>query len=265
MRYFRIFFLHFQDVFHNRGRAFVWFLVSFITPLLLLMFWQGAIREHGEVYGQWNSSAITSYYLLLAIAMSFLIAHIEEDVAFRDIKEGALVKYLVRPFPYFFLKCMEEIPWRIIQGSFGILIFLFFRFVLGLSLPLAHGMVGILLAIIILTLAMAVSYVFKMVIGLTAFWTTDFWGTVAMIEFAFSIFGGIVAPLVLYPPPLFLVAQILPFAYIVYFPVVAIEGMLSVDQSLRVIGIQIVWIVLLYMLYGWLWKRGVKQFSAVGQ
>lgn len=48
MRYVKIFLLHFQDALHSRARSLVWFPVAFIGPLLLLLFWQGAISEHGE-------------------------------------------------------------------------------------------------------------------------------------------------------------------------------------------------------------------------
>lgn len=265
MRYLRIFLLHFQDVLHSRARALVWFLVAFVSPLLLLIFWQGSVYEHGEIYGRWNSNSITSYYLLLAIAMSLLIVHIEQDVAFRDIKEGGLVKYLLRPFPYLFIKCMEELPWRFVQGSFGLLIFIFFKFVLGIPLPLVHGFFEILLAIVIVILAMAVSYVFKMVVGITAFWTTDFWGTISVIDFMFAVFGGVIAPFFLYPSLLATIAMVLPFSYIVYFPVIAIEGVLSVGELLRVIAAQCIWLVVLYSIYRWLWKKGVRKFSAIGQ
>ena len=265
MRYGKIFLLHFQDAFHSRGRSFVYFLLSLTSPMLLLLFWQGAIREHGEVYGVWTSSAITSYYLLIAIASSFLIVHIEEDVAFRDIKDGALVKYLLRPFSYFIVKFMEELPWRVIQGLLAIVIFLFFRFIVGIPLPIVHRPLEILLVSGVFVLAFAISYVFKMVLGLTAFWTTDFWGTLSIEEFLFSVFGGIIAPLVLYPSVFARIAQVLPFAYIVYFPVVAVEGMLSIYELLRVLGAQVAWLIILYGVYLLLWNRGIKKFSSVGQ
>lgn len=265
MRYGKIFLLHFQDVFHSRGRSFVWFLVSLTNPLLLLLFWWGAIREHGEVYGQWTASAITSYYLLLAIASSLLIVHIEEDVAFRDIKEGGMVKYLLRPFSYFIIKFMEELPWRLIQASFALIVFIVFRFVLGIRLPLISSPLEIVLACFIIMLGLVISYVFKMILGLTAFWTTDFWGILSIEQFLMSVFGGVIAPLLLYPAFLARVAHALPFAYIVYFPVIAMEGLLTVTELLHVIAVQVVWVIILYIVFRWVWRRGVSEFSSVGQ
>lgn len=265
MRYVKIFALHFQDVFNNRGRSFVWFLVSLLNPLLLLLFWGGVIRERGIIQEVWTINAMTSYYLLLTIASSFLIVHIEEDIAWRDIKEGALAKYLVRPFSYFTLKFMEEMPWRIIQGFFGFVIFLIFTVFLKVSLPLVNEPLEIFLAIIITLLALGISFIFKMILGLTAFWTTDFWGTLSLEEMGMLLLGGIAMPLTFYPELLQHIARIMPLAYIVYFPVVAIEGMLSLSELRSVIITQLVWIILLYEMYKVVWGRGIKKFTAVGQ
>lgn len=208
---------------------------------------------------------MTSYYLLLTIASSFLIVHIEEDIAWRDIKEGLLVKYLVRPFSYFVHKFMEEMPWRIIQGFFGLIVFLLFTVTLNISLPLVHGSLNILLAIIITGLALCISFIFKMILGLTAFWTTDFWGTLSLEEMGMLLLGGIAMPLTLYPQFLQQLARVSPLAYIVYYPVVAIEGVITLEEMLRVIIVQAIWIVLLYWIYTYVWAKGIRKFTAVGQ
>lgn len=265
MRYVRIFLLHFQDAFASRGRSFVWFIVSILNPLLLILFWQGAIREHGEVYGQWTGSTITSYYLLVAIVSSFLMVHIEEEVAYRDIKEGLLSKYLLWPFSYFVLKFATELPWRLIQGFFALIVFFLFRFIFGVTLPLVHIPFEIALTVVVVILALFLSFTFKMVLGLTAFWTTDFWGTLSFIDFSFAMLGGVVAPLVLYPPVFFSLAKIFPFAYIVYYPVMAIEGMAHTPELIRIIIVQLMWSGILYLLYQKLWLLGLRKFTAIGQ
>ena len=259
MRYVRILALHFQDVFQNRGRSFIYFLMGFLNPLLLLLFWSGA----GGSY--WTFDEMSSYYLLLTAAMSFLIVHIEEDVAFFDIKGGVLAKYLLRPFSYFISKFMEELPWRILQGSLGLLVFARFLFFFRISFSLVSNPSEIILAAAIVLSALGVSYTLKMLLGLTAFWTTDFWGMLSIEEVVFLIFGGLVMPLSFYPDMIEKIAYALPFSYIVYFPVIAVQGKLSIPEMFRVIMTQLIWIGLLYGLYRYLWRRGVKKFTAVGQ
>lgn len=265
MRYVRIFALHVQDVFQNRGRSFIYFLMGLLNPLLQLVFWSGAITEDGGKSGLWDFGEMASYYLLITVAMSLLVVHIEEDVAFLDIKEGVLAKYLLKPFSYFISKFMEELPWRIIQGFFAIIVFIAFVGVVGISFPLVGDPMRISLALVIAVLALLISYTLKMLLGLFALWTTDFWGILSVEEVVFLILGGIVMPLAYYPAALASIAYVLPFSYIVYFPVIAAQGKLTDIAMINVIGSQLAWILALYVLYRVVWKNGMKKFTAVGQ
>lgn len=265
MRYVRIFSLHLQDVFQNRGRSLVYFLMGLVNPLLQLVFWSGAIAENGGNRGLWSFGEMASYYLLITVAMSLLVVHIEEDVAFLDIKEGVLAKYLLRPFSYFISKFMEELPWRFIQGFFAIIVFIAFVGVVGISFPLVGGPMRVSMVFVIAMLALIISYTLKMLLGLLALWTTDFWGIMSVEEVVFLLLGGIVMPLAYYPSSLASIAYVLPFSHIIYFPVIAVQGKLTETAMVSVIGSQLVWILVLYILYRIIWKKGIKKFTAVGQ
>ena len=160
---------------------------------------------------------------------------------------------------------MEELPWRIIQGAFGLFIFILFLLFFRLEIPIVHGPLEILLSVAIVLLALGVSYTFKMILALTSFWTTDFWGVLSMEEVTFLVFGGIVMPLTFYPEILEKISYVLPLAYIVYFPVVAIQGKLSVLEMIQTIVIQFLWIAVLYQGYKVFWSKGIKKFTAIGQ
>ena len=67
-----------------------------------------------------------------------LSSHIEEDVAEFDIQQGDLVRYLIRPFPYYWIKFIEEIPYRILQGSYGIIIMITVAVFFGKFIYLTH-------------------------------------------------------------------------------------------------------------------------------
>jgi len=120
MRYVRMLLIHFEDALAERSRSFVWFLIALINPLMLLLFWRGAILEKPDAYGQWNIPSIMSYYLLLIIAGAFLQVHIDEKIAYSDIQQGQLANYLTRPFSYLLWNFFIELPYRVIQGSFGV-------------------------------------------------------------------------------------------------------------------------------------------------
>jgi len=265
MRYFRIFFLHFQQAFALRSRSMVWFLISLFNPVLFYIFWAGAYHEKGNIFTSWNLSNVAVYYILLVIAGSLLIVHIEEDVAHWDIQEGGLSRYILKPFPYIWLKFFEELPWRLIQGAFGIITFVVFRILLGDFLSVSLPLSIVILAVCIWIFAYLLSFFYKMILGISALWITDYSGLQQISEVVIVIFAGLLMPLEFLPDTVRQIATALPFSYIIYYPLVALQGKLNIVDMLRVIGIQSLWIIGLHFLFQLLWKKGVKLFTGIGQ
>lgn len=265
MRYVRIFAIHFQEAFALRSRSVVWFLIALLNPLTYFLFWSGMYAGNQIPFAQWNISSIATYYFLLVIAGSLLIVHIEEDVAHWDIQQGGLSRYLLKPFSYIRLKFFEELPWRIIQAFFGVIIFIMFWILFGSFIAVAHTPLDIALAVFIIVLGFIISFIFKMIVGISALWLTDYSGLQQLVEAIIFIFAGMLMPLEFLPNGLQQIAYATPFSYIIYFPLMAFQGKLTLIESIRTIGIQFIWIVLLAGIYQVLWKKGVRLFTGIGQ
>lgn len=265
MRYIRILLIHLQRVLAQRMRSFVWFIMTVINPVVLILFWHGALKQTGGSVGAWNEADFTTYYLVLMLASNFLVIHIEEHVSFYDIRLGYLSGQLVRPFSYYWLMFFEEIPYRITQGSFGviaaIILIVFFKEVTFFS----PSIETVLLVSLIILCALAVSFTFKMIIGLLAFWITQIDG-IRDMEFILSlIYGGYIIPLSLLPHSFQIFIGLTPFPWITYYPAIALIGKLSTQEMLIIIYQQLIWIIALSVVYKIAWTRGVKKFTAVGQ
>lgn len=265
MRYARIFLLHLENLLEHRSRSFVWFLISIFNPMLLLLFWRGAFQGQNTIPASWTFSAIASYYFLLAITSALLTSHIEEDVAREDIAQGQLVRYLTRPFSYYWFKFFEEIPYRILQGFFGIVACIFFILAFGNIFTIASNPLIIILAIITCCIAFLLSFTFKMIIGLLAFWIIDVGGFFQLVEVIMLIFAGYILPIELLPSGLKSLAILLPFSYMIYFPITVLEGKYAIEEVIRIIIIQMSWLFILSVIYRRLWNMGLRKFTAVGQ
>lgn len=265
MRYVRILLLHLENMVEHRARSLVWFLIVLLNPLIMLLFWKGALDVNQGAIGGWQLSSIATYYFLLVIAGAFLMSHIEEDIAERDIQEGGLVKYLVRPFSYYWMKLMEETPYRVLQGFYGIIACVIFFFLFGKFFNLGNSLIILLLSIVITLLAYFLAHTFKVIIGLVSFWVIDIRGLYQLVEITIAIFAGLVVPIELLPAQINQLAYALPFAYMIYFPIVAFQGKLASDQLLQVIAVQISWLTILYLVYRLLWNQGIRKFTGVGQ
>ncbi len=264
-RYLNIFLLHFANLLEYRSRSFVWFLLAFFNPLLLFIFWYGALKGENSLPESWNLSTLTSYYFLLMIATSLLMAHIEEDVARIDISEGQLAKYLLKPFSYYWSKFFMEAPHRIFQGSMGLIVFLIFLTFFGRFLSLAQDPLVIFLSLLITVLAFFISFTYKMIVGIIAFWLIDIGGFFQLVDLTLLIFGGFVIPLELLPGFLEKLSYILPFSYMIYFPITAFQGKFEVFELSKIILGQVTWLLIFIYLYKKLWAKGIKAFTAVGQ
>jgi ABC-2 type transport system permease protein len=49
-----------------------------------------------------------------------------------------------------------------------------------------------------------------------------------------------------------------------YFPIQLILGKLPPETIARNFGLDVVWLIISFILFSFVWRAGVKQFSAVG-
>lgn len=263
MRYVKIFLLHFQYVFEQRGKSFVWLLVSLINPFILLLYWNAALRTN-NIYG-WSLSSISTYYFLLIITAALLMSHIDESVSEDDIAEGKLVSYIIKPFSYFLYNFIREIPYRLLQGFFGLFSCVLFYLAFGNFLSFSSDINKIGFVLTILALGYLLSFTFKIFIGLLAFWLTDISGFYQLIEIVLLIMAGYILPLNVMNSSLRLVADLSPFPFMIYYPVLALQGTLSVHDLLIVIFKQLFWILIFASIYKITWNKGIKKFTGLGQ
>lgn len=263
-RYFRIFLLMLQVAFEYKSLSFVWFLTSLVIPLIMLVFWSGATASEGGTILGWNYSNFATYYLFIALAGSLFIAHIEVSVANDDIKNGELAKFLLKPIPYLTLNFLGELPWRLVQGSFTVLSMFIIAFIFQGVVKITTSPSVFMLAVLMAILAFLMSFVFKMCLGLLAFWFTDIGGLMQLSDIVLSLCSGIVVPLIFLPDQFKLLLNVLPFAYMIYYPVLGFLGKLDISAQFIIMGIQVLWILFFLVLYKILWFAGRKKFTAIG-
>lgn len=263
-RSFRLFMLHVHNNLTQRGRAFIWFMLSVVNALIFLALWKGSVLKNSGSMTMWDSFSLSSYFFLLIVGGS-LMAYVEDDVAREDIQEGGIARYLLRPYSYIGFKFLEGTPFRILRILYGILTLAAFTFFYGRLFSLPTDPWAIAGALGLATLALVMSFIFKMIIGILAFWLTDINGLYLFLDITILIFAGFIMPIGLYPPLMERIAYLLPFSYMIYFPVLALMGKLNGVETFRVLGIQLFWIAALWTVYTQLWRAGIKKYSGVGQ
>jgi ABC-2 type transport system permease protein len=224
--------------------------------MTLILFWSGAGL---------NTSAVSTYYILMTIGGLLTTSHTEYEVSEIDIKQGQLVNYLTKPISYYWINLLTEIPYRVLQAIYAFFIIggalFFFPNALDIHLNLMHFP----LVILIFVLGYLLSYTFKLSIAYLSFWFKDISGLLELVTIVLIIFSGGIMPIPWYPHLLQTICNVLPFAYSGYYTVMALQGSLSLLGLLSVIAIQGIWLAILLLINTSLWNNGIKEFTAVGQ
>jgi ABC-2 type transport system permease protein len=201
----------------------------------------------------------------MTIGGLLLTSHVEFEVAEYDIKQGQLVNYLMKPVSYYWMNFIGELPYRVLQSFYAIIIIGIFMVFLNGSLVITLNPWHIPLVMLIFILGYSLSFTFKLSSAYLSFWFTEIRGVYELITIAYIVLSGSVMPLEWYPPLVQKITHILPFAYSAYFPVTALQGMVSLKGLISIIAIQCLWLFILMLIHNKMWKEGIKQFTAVGQ
>jgi ABC-2 type transport system permease protein len=113
-------------------------------------------------------------------------------------------------------------------------------------------------------LATALRFIFGWALATCAFWTTRITAIMQFYDRLIFLFAGQVAPLSLLPGPLQAIGYALPFGSMLWAPAEILRGGLDAQQALSAIAVQAIWLLLSCLAFLVLWRRGLRQYGAVG-
>lgn len=247
------------DMVAYRTEFLVWML-SMNLPLVMLALWS-AVAAEGPV-GRFGRPEFAAYYLGMLIVRVLTGSWLVWELTM-DIRNGTLATRLLRPVhPLWSASAMQlaAVPLRVLIVSplIGVLVW-----VAGPRLPLHDGqrllvlaaaLVGswLLLFLVMAIIAMLAAYVES---ALSVF---DLWLG------AQAILSGFLVPLELMPGWVARLARVLPFRYILGFPVETLIGLESRQAALRDLGVQWLFVAAALVAAVGLWRRALRRFAAFG-
>ena len=231
--------------------------------LVLILMWT-AIYANGSgiIKGFTLNEMIT--YVLIGNLCTAAVRNFLSGFVSRDISEGRLSMFLIKPIPYIKYVFLNEI------GRAGLTIllsvasqFLIILFFLD-KITLNTDPIYICLIILMIILAFIIEWLIGFLIGTIAFWTDEVDGLQATIDRVKRFFSGGYFPLSLLPFALVTVGTYLPFAYSFYVPAQLYLKKMSIHEGLIGLCVQVVWILILSLVLAFVWKRGLKRYEASG-
>jgi ABC-2 type transport system permease protein len=233
---------------------------SWMIPLLVYLFVWSAAAGEGDVGGL-TRGELVGYYMVLILVNQLTFSTNNWTVG-DGIRYGRMNLLLLRPMSPLYDALSSEVAVKVVFMTFAVPLAAVLALILRPALPVTLGQ-GLLFAPA-LALAWALRFLWGYWLALLSFWATRADALLSVQESLIFLIGGQVAPTVLLPPAIKQAAVVLPFRYMVAFPVEVLAGQLRPAQVAVGFALQAGWLAVALLLFVALWRAGLRRYSAVG-
>ena len=230
-----------------------------IPPVVALFVWR-AVAAGGSVEG-FSRNTVTLYYLAVIVVNQFTMTTANWTVG-DSIREGQINTLLLRPFHPLLNAAMVELAGKGVFLSFALPM----AAILGIVVrpEFEFGLTDLIWSVPSVVLALLVRFSWGLWLALLAFRAARSDSLLTVQEALIDIFGGILAPIALLPHGMQVAARVLPFRYMIGFPVEVLTGTLSPSETTTGLAIQCAWLAASLLLCRRVWRRGMAHHEAVG-
>jgi ABC-2 type transport system permease protein len=241
-------------------------LFSFIPLFAMLSLWRTVYAAGGQAqtHSGYSQTQIMFYYLLVAV-VDVLTAVNEDDWQIAaDIREGAISQFLLKPVDYLTYRLCLFFSGRLAYMAVAVLPLALFILCFRADVAPPAGGAALLAFPVSLVLTALLQFFTSYAMAMLAFWLLEI-STLIFILFAFEyLASGHLFPLDMLPPALQHLLAFTPFPYQMYFPVSIYMGRVAGGELAGGLLIQLAWVVAAYFLARFMWRRGIKKYSAFG-
>jgi ABC-2 type transport system permease protein len=232
-----------------------------VSPIVYLAVWTTIANTQGSVNGM-TAADFAAYYLTL-LPVDILTSSITIYYLTFKIQDGTFSNDLLQPVhPVLTNILTNNIAFKALQMIVFVPIWLVLIFLFRPELT--YTWQSVLLAIPAIILGFFIRFLMESTITLIAFWTTRVW-SIYNFDIAISmLLNGAFVPLALMPVWVQTIAQFLPYQLTLSFPVLLLLNQLPPDMIVLNFGLAVFWLAVLFALFMFVWRRAIKQYSAVG-
>lgn len=270
-KYIRVFRVSLVERMTYRADFLVSTFLRFLPMLTTILLWQAVYAGAKEYSGATELSGfgfheMIAYLLLVNISRMFSsMPGLAGGIA-RDIRDGSLKKYLIQPIDMLDYLVAYRVAHKtayIVASAFpyAVLFFLCRDFFVGL-VP-THPVTWLAYAASLL-MAFLVGFYFEASVGMVGFWFLEVTSILYIVMTLNFFVSGHMFPLDLLPPFWSNLLQALPFQYMAYFPAVVFLGKLQGTALALGLLQQLAWSIAFVILARWLFRVGLKRYSAFG-
>ena len=263
-KYLKLLSMGIQSGIEYRADFFLRIVSGMFVIVIQCVLWTAVFQQASEkvIYGYTYAQMIT-YVIIAALVAQITSTGFQWDIT-NDVKNGGLSKFLTQPVNYtlyrafsFFGKKVSQVALLTVVTFIALLACTFF-----LDFRLEVG--RIFLFLLFLLFAIFINFLIYYCLSTLSFVMLEVWGLFALANQTILFLSGGVFPLDVFGDGMNRVLAILPFKYIVYYPINVLNGRLDMATIKQGLIVEFVWILVLILLSKLLWTMNMKKYVAVG-
>lgn len=260
-KYFKVFSITLQEALAYRLNFVMWRLRQIFVFLIPYYIWLSVLGSGGTIYGYQFAGVIT-YLFGTTILRSLVMGSRSVELGW-IINSGNLSLYLLKPinlFKYWFTRDLADKLYNLSFIAFEIpLLYFIFR----PPIFLQTNILTLLLAVCSTLLAIMIYFFLNLLFGCIGFWSKDIWAPRFMLMVILEFTTGAMFPLDMLGAGFQKILYLTPFPYLLFVPLKIYLG--SDAQALLHIATAFVWMIILYLVLKFTWKKGIYEYEAEGR
>ncbi len=241
----------------------LWRVRNFIRLLVVYFLWLVIFESTSGVLNYSQLQIIT--YIIATLVVSGLVFSTKTQDIGSEIIQGDLSNLLLKPVSVFKYWIAREIGDKLLNLSFAIFEVTLLLLILKPMLFWQTNLATWIFTIIALTIALGLYFLVSLNLSFIAFSTSDIWGPRFLFFMVLEFFAGGLFPLDILPAAVFRILQLLPFSYMLYFPIKTYLGQLTTLSILSGLLIGFLWLLILTLFTLRNWRKGLLSYSAYGR
>ncbi len=261
-KYFRVFSNSLQEYFAFRLNFILWRVRVIISILISYFLWQTIFQSQNQIFG-YRAAEMLTYILLITFLNGIVLSSQTFRVA-EEINTGTLSSFIIRPISYFGYVLFRDISDKTVNTFFSVLEIILLVIVLRPPIFLQTSFFWLGLFSITCVLAALLFFEIGMMLSIIGFWSRETWAPRFIFFILVTFLAGTFFPLDILPVPVYNFIQLLPFTYLIFFPLKIYLGHIGSAALIKGFFIMSGWIIFLGVILRVSWRRGLKIYTAEG-
>jgi ABC-2 type transport system permease protein len=256
-----LFLAAFQSFAAYRIQSLLWMLFAIVRPVIFLAAWVAVAAAQGGTVGGYTIGDFAAYYVALTFVNQLVLAWNSQEFEW-EVNQGRLSAKLLRPLHPLHYAVVDNIVFK--ASTLPVLVVILILISISFNAHYETQPWHVLVFIPSILLAAALQFVVNWIIASLAFWATRMNTANTLWNRASFVFAGQIAPIGLMPVWLQAISYALPFWYMQGAPTEILRGGVTPERAVFILVGQAAWLAVCFVAFQFIWRRGVRAYSAVG-